>query len=87
MKLSKEERLIRASEAERLLNNSLFSEAVLAVRANLYSTIENSGWRHKRMRENTYMQLKNLNSVLNILEREVQTGKLAQKQLNVENKQ
>lgn len=87
MKPSKEDQLIRASEAERLLSNPLLMESVLAVRANIYSTIENSKWFQKRMRETSYTQLKGLNSVISILEREVQTGKLARNQLKRENKQ
>ena len=86
MKPSKEELLIRASEAERLLSNPLLSSAVLAVKQSLFNTIEHSSWRHRSAREESYKQLKALNSVIKVLEREVQTGKLAQKQLKAENK-
>jgi len=87
MKPSKEDQLIRASEAERLLSNPLLMESVLAVRENICNTIESSKWPQSRMRESSYMQLKALKSVMYLLEREVQTGKLARNQLKRENKQ
>lgn len=68
------------------MNNSLLSGAIIAVRANIYNTIEKSRWMQGRMREDAYRQLKALNSVINSLEREIQTGKLARKQLNMENR-
>lgn len=86
MKPSKEDQLIRVSEAERLLSNPLLMESVLSVRSNIYNTIENSKWFQGRMREAAYTQLKGLNSVISVLEREIQTGKLARSQLKRENK-
>lgn len=86
MKPSKEELLIRASDAERLLSNPLLSSAVLAVKTSIFTTIEKSSWRHRGMREEAYRELKALNSVIKVLEREIQTGKLARNQLKVENK-
>lgn len=85
-RVSKEDQIIRGSEADKLLNNSLFSGAVLAVKSSLIFTIENSKWRERGLREESYRQLKSMNSVISILEKEVQTGKLAQKQLNRESK-
>ena len=85
-KVSKEDRIIRGSEADKLLNNSLFSGAVLAVKASIMFTIENSRWRERGLREESYRQLKSLNSVISILEKEVQTGNLARQQLNRESK-
>ena len=86
MKPSKEDLLIRASEAERLLSNPLFSSAVLTVKQSIFNTIEHSSWRQRGMREEAYKELKALNSVIKVIEREIQTGKLAQKQLKAENK-
>lgn len=86
MRLSKEDQLIRSSEAERLLNNSLLQETVIAVRANLYHTIENSRWTQRRMREDAYKQLKSLNAVMGAIEKEAKKGKLAANQLERESK-
>ena len=81
-----EEQITRAAEAERLMNNTLFSGAVVAVKAHLFSTIESSKWLERPLREESYKQMKSLNSVLRILEKEIQTGKLAENQLKKANK-
>lgn len=80
-----EQQLARAADAKKLLGHPLFESSVVAVKASIFSTIENSKWHRRREREEAYRQLKSLNSVMRVLEKEVETGKLAQQQLTREN--
>ena len=83
-RISKEEQLLRALECEKLLNNSIYNSARLAVKAKIYDAFESAGYGDDKTRLNCQMQLKALDSVFNVFEKEVKNGKFAQKQLDME---
>lgn len=71
----------KGKEAENLLANPAFKRSLDAVKADLIEGIIDSSWRQKRLREETYKQLRAMDRLVGKLQNEIETGKLAKKRL------
>jgi hypothetical protein len=72
-----EEEIGRAQEANFILENALFKEAVSEVRAALVDGIERSAFTDEKLREKLAQQLVAVTAVVNKLKSHMETGKLA----------
>jgi hypothetical protein len=73
-----EEEIGRAQEANFILQNELFKEAVAEVRQALIDGIERSAFTDEKLREKLAQQLVAVTAVVNKLKSHMETGKLAE---------
>ena len=76
--MTPEDELSRAAEAEFLLGNQLFKDAVKAVEEALISGIKRTAFTDEKSREKLCQQLVSLDSVVGQLKSHMETGKLAE---------
>lgn len=76
--MTPEQELGRAAEAEFILSNQLFQEAVEEVRQSLVDGIERTAFVDEKLREKLCQQLVALRSVVGKLQSHMETGKLAE---------
>ena len=76
--MTEEEELYRAQEAQVLLANPLFKEAISEVREALISGIERSAFADEKLREKLSQQLVALSTVVGKLRTHIETGKLVE---------
>lgn len=76
--MTPEDEIARAGEAQAILRNPLFKEAVKEVREAIITGIERSAFTDEKTREKLSQQLVALTAVVNKLESHMETGKLAE---------
>jgi hypothetical protein len=76
--MTPEEEIGRAQEANFILENPLFKEAVAEVRQALIDGIERSAFTDEKLREKLAQQLVSVTAVVNKLKSHMETGKLAE---------
>jgi hypothetical protein len=79
--LTPEDEIQRAGEAQSILRNPLFKEAVREVREAIITGIERSAFTDEKTREKLSQQLVSLTAVVNKLQSHMETGKLAEETL------
>lgn len=72
-----EDQIRRGVEASQLMANPLLSQALDAIRADLFDKIERTTWRQKSAREAIYQQLVACNNFESQLKYHIENGKLA----------
>jgi len=80
-----EEELSRASEAEAILKNPRFADAVKEVENALLEGIKRSAFKDSELREKLCQQLINLHSVVGQLRTYLETGRLAEETIKQRN--
>jgi len=80
-----EEELSRASEAEAILKNPRFADAVKEVENALLEGIKRSAFKDSELREKLCQQLINLHSVVGQLRNYLETGRLAEETIKQRN--
>ena len=82
--MNSKDKTVRGEAAKRLLNDSLFVEALTTIRTNLYKEFNNTKVDEDKAREKIYL----MNHALNELERHIQsvlrTGEFEAKRLELE---
>jgi hypothetical protein len=76
--MTPEEEIQRAGEAQSILRNQLFKEAVKEVREAIITGIERSAFTDEKTREKLSQQLVSLTAVVNKLQSHMESGKLAE---------
>ena len=76
--MTEEEELYRAQEAQVLMANPLFKEAIREVREALISGIERSAFTDEKLREKLSQQLVAMTTIIGKLRTFIETGKLVE---------
>lgn len=79
--MSEEQEIIRGQEAEKVLNNKIYIEAMVAIRAELFNQFSSSSSNAKEEREELYRRTKTADWFEGYLNHVLTTGKMAEKSL------
>lgn len=70
--------LARAKRAGEIIHDRLFSEAVTAIKARLFSDFESSKWYERKVRDEVWRKMQALSAIERTLENEMKSGKIAE---------
>ena len=76
-----QEDYIRGQQAEAVLNSEAYKRAIEAIERKLFDDFKKSTWLEGRLRNEIHRRLKTVSWFEEILNREMQDGKLAKKRL------
>lgn len=79
-----EQAILRAEAAKQVLENPVFAQSLLAVRAKWFDDLTHTKWFQRRLREDIYRRLKALDAAEKILKNEIASGKLAEDRMKKE---
>jgi len=79
--MTPEEEIRRANEADLIMRNPLFKEAVSEVKAALVDGIERTAFMDEKLREKLSQQLVALSAVVSKLKTHMESGKLAEEEI------
>jgi hypothetical protein len=71
----------RGVQARLILNNPLFKEAFVAIRAQLFEQFENTKFTEHALRDEAWRKLQSINYIEGYLSHVMQTGKMAEQTL------